>query len=206
MRLTLNWFERRRKRRLLGYKNLKINGMRFTIRRVNPFMDFPGEKIPQLFTEIVSSRKTDPTKPPTTEQINSVRDVMLSFIKAGVVEPRLVPIGIGDKNGKEDGLTAEDLCRDHDMGLRLYWAILTHSLNAFKGVKGLFFSIKQRLSLFTLLRVDTVWNQWMSLRPIQNPPLMNDNASIFSSQESLSKKKNVNGMMPSETLVGGDNG
>jgi hypothetical protein len=184
----MNWLERRRKAKLLGLKRINIKGMCFMIRRVNPLMDFPVEKVPQLFTEFQSARKPDPTKPPTIEQIKSMREQMMAYIEAGVVEPRLVSIGIGEKNGKEDGLTAEDLCRDQDMGTRLYWAILSHSLNTFKGIKGLFFSIKQRFLLFILLRIGTVYNRSMFSTPAQNPLPSNDNSSISSLLESFQTK------------------
>jgi hypothetical protein len=192
----VNWLERRRKSKLLGYKRIKIKGMRFVIRRVNPLMDFPVEKVPQLFTELQSARKPDPTKPPTIEQIKAMREQMLIYIEAGVVEPRLVPVGVGPKNGMEEGLTAEDLCRDQDMGTRLYWAILSHSLNTFKGIKSLFFSIKQKLLLFILLRIGTVSNRWMSSPHPMNPLPTNDNSLTSLSRESPLTKNSGNMKTP----------
>jgi len=188
----MNWLDRRRKQKLLGYKRVEIRGMNFTIRRVNPLMDFPVDRVPQLFTEIQSARKPDPTKPPTIEQIKLLREQMLTYIEAGVVEPRLASIGVGDKNGKEDGITAEDLCRDQDMGMRLYWAILSHSLNTFKGIKGLFFSIKQKLLLFILLRIGTASSQLMSSIQKSNLQPLSDNPSISLLPESLPKKNRDN--------------
>lgn len=202
----MTWFERRRKHKLLGYKRIKIGGMRFLIRRVNPLMDFPAEKVPQLFTELQSARKPDPTKPPTIEQIKAMREQMLTYIEAGVVEPRLAPVGAGDKNGKEDGLTAEDLCRNQDMGMRLYWAILSHSLNTFKGIKGLFFSIKQKLLLSILLRVGTAYSPWTSSPPTTSPPPSRGN-SLTSLSPGLPLTKNRdNSTRFGATLAGGGNG
>jgi hypothetical protein len=185
---TVTWFERRRKQKLLGLKRIVINGMRFTIRRVNPMMDFPLDKVPQLFTEFQTSRKPDPTKPPTVEQVQAMRDMMFAYIEAGVVEPRLSPVGVGDKNGQEDGITAEDLCRDQDMGIRLYWEILSHSLNTFRGVKSLFFSIKQKFLLSMLLRLGSGLSRWMSSRPPIPQPPTSGNFSTFSSPASPSRK------------------
>ena len=35
---------------LLGYKKIKINGMWFTIKRINPRVDFKADEIPMYFT------------------------------------------------------------------------------------------------------------------------------------------------------------
>lgn len=203
----MNWLERRKKKNLLGLKRIKINGMRFTIRRVNAMMDFPAEKVPQLFTEIQSARKPDPTKPPTAEQVRAMRDVMLNYIEAGVIEPRLVPVGAGDKNGKEDGITAEDLCRHEDMGMKLYWEILSHSLNTFKGIKGVFFSIKQRLLLSMLLPLGMGLSRLMSSHQTLNQPPSNDNNSISLSPELPLMKNTDNsknyGVMPNAGTANG---
>lgn len=156
------WSAARKKRRLLGLKDIRINGMRFTIRRVNPLMDFPASQVPQLFTESPIYAKVDASKSFTPLQAENMRQTILSFIQAGVVEPKLVPIGKGDQRGKEPGITSEDLFRDPDMGIRLYFEILHNSLNVFSGIKGVFFSIKKKLWLFMHLRLSTAVNQWMS--------------------------------------------
>ena len=203
----MTWFERRRKQKLLGLKRIVIHGMRFTIRRVNPLMDFPIDKVPQLFTEFQSQRKPDPTKPPTVEQITAMRDSMLAYIEAGVVDPRLVPVGTGDTKDKEDGITAEDLCRHQDMGMRLYWEILSHSLNTFRGIKGVFFSIKQKLLLSMLLRLGSGFSRWMSSPPTNLLPPMNDNFSTSLSPASPSTKNSDRLINPAVIQnAGGTNG
>jgi hypothetical protein len=203
----VTWFERRRKQKLLGLKRIVVHGMRFTIRRVNPLLDFPIDKVPQLFTEFQSQRKPDPTKPPTIEQIQGMREMMLAYIEAGVVEPRLVPTGTGDKKDKEDGITAEDLCRHEDMGMRLYWAILSHSLNAFSGAKGLFFSIKQKLLLFMLLRINSASNQLM-YSPLKNQRPHTRDSSLTSSSSVLPPTKNSDNLTRLDAMpnAGGANG
>ena len=59
--------------------------------------------------------------------------------EAGLVEPELVPIGIGEFRGKEAGITVEDIFRDEQTGIKLYWEIIQHSLLRFRGIKELFF-------------------------------------------------------------------
>jgi hypothetical protein len=202
----MNWLERRRKRKLLGHKRIEIKGMHFVIRKVNPLMDFPADKVPQLFTDFQTVRKPDPTKPPTIEQIKAMREQMLAFIQAGVVEPRLVPVGIGDKNGNEDGLTVDDICRDQDMGMRLYWEIMSHSLNTFSGVKSLFFSIKQKLLLSILLRIGTGYSPSTSSVPTSNLPPTNGNSLISSSHGLPLMKNNDNLKVPNVKAGGTING
>lgn len=126
--------------KLRGYKTLKINGMRFKIRRINPFVDFPLDQMPTIFTDFVSRHESN------TDQvmIQKVQKDMQIIISKAVLEPILVPIGKDDKRGKEDGITTEDFFRDPDLGYKLYNAIMQHSLNRFSGLKGLFFSIRAR--------------------------------------------------------------
>lgn len=126
--------------------------MRFTIKKVNPFLDFPSDKIPQIFTDkqISQSPRPDPNAYKMTFKN------MIAFIEAGVVDPELIPIGVGDKKGKEAGITAEDLFRDPTLGIKLYHAIYEHSLNHFRGLKRVFFSIGIKLSILTMYASDMV--------------------------------------------------
>lgn len=122
--------------KLRGHKQIKIQGMRFTIRRLNPLLDFPSDKIPQIFTDFVSVKDKpilDPKK---------IQEDMYSIIQAGVVEPRL----------SQEGITPEDLFRDPEIGTGLYREIIEHSLNRFKGLKKLFFSIKARYRFYIAWR------------------------------------------------------
>lgn len=134
------------KARLQDLKKVKVHGMRFLIKKINPFLDFAPEDMPQIFTDYLSLRK--PSDPNTVDLIKAQKDIY-KIIEASVVQPSLVPIGAGDKKGKEDGITVEDLFRDPEMGYKLYNEILIHSLNRFKGLKSLFFSIKMRYMQFT---------------------------------------------------------
>lgn len=133
------------KDRLNGFKKIKVNGMNFVIRRVNPLLDLPADKIPQFFTDYPFQQQAkDPL------YLKRSLDNMMIYIEAGVVSPELAPIGKGDKNGKENGITAEDLFRDPEIGTKLYMAIMDHSLNKYRGLKGLFFSIKRKLWSFII--------------------------------------------------------
>ena len=118
-----------------------MNGWSFTIRKLNPLLDFPGDRMPQIFSEGSVSRKPAPEKPvPGTEQ-KMLEDFKL-VISKGVVSP---VIGL-----KEDGkciVTADDIIRDGDTAPKLYLEIIGHSLEMFKGIKGLFFWAKTRHSL-----------------------------------------------------------
>lgn len=173
--------ESRRKKRLLGLKDVTVNGMKFTIKRVNPLMDFPADKVPQLFTDSPSFKSVDISKSLTPLQVENIRLMVLAYIQAGVVEPRLVPVGKGEKRGKEDGITAEDLFRDPTMGMKLYFEILDNSLNVFRGLKGLFFSIKTKLWLSISLRVGMGASQLKWWRETITPPPSSANSLISSS-------------------------
>lgn len=123
------------KARLLGYKDVEINGMKFTIKRVNPLVDFTSDRIPQIFTDWQSVREI-PKSPDPTKHYEAMADV----VQAGVVDPEL-------SRNSDDGITVKDLFRDPVVGIKLYHEILSHSLNRFKGLSRLFFSTAIRLSL-----------------------------------------------------------
>jgi len=131
------------KAKLHGHKVVKILGQKFTIRKINPVLDFPPENMPQIFTSQSSKRDIGATYSP-----KSLMEQMYRIVEAGVVYPELVPIGKGDKKGKEDGLTVEDLFRDQEAGSKLFAEIMLHTLNKHKGLKSLFFSLKMRLSFW----------------------------------------------------------
>jgi len=133
---------------LLGYKTVTIKGNRFVIKKLNPFTDFTEENMPQIFTTFIPRRNMDMEKMPEAVK-KKYDDGIKAVLQAGVIEPALVPIGKGDARGKEDGVTADDLMRDPDIALRLYIEIVAHSLNRFKGVRGLFFSLRVKSILYT---------------------------------------------------------
>ncbi len=130
--------------KLKGLKKIKIEGMSFTIKRLNPLLDFSSDNIPQIFTDF-SSIKPPPSADSSPSVLNKIKDDMFSIIKAGVVEPKL----------SKDGITVDDLFRDPDIGIGLYQAILDHSLNRFKGLKKLFFSIKTKYKSYITWRKAT---------------------------------------------------
>lgn len=142
------WREKDPRGKLLRLKTIKVSGMEFTIKAVNPLIDFSADKIPQIFTDWVSARKVDP-KVPDSPDIKKLQQDMYSVIQAGLDRPKLY-------RKSEEGLTVEDLFRDPTIGVKLYYAILEHSLNRFRGLRRLFFSIGIRFSRLMLFAGDTL--------------------------------------------------
>lgn len=143
------------KARLQGYKDIRVNGMKFTIRKINPLLDFSSENIPQIFTDFQSRRPETEKKTATIEQSKKTIQDIVNIIEAGVVYPVLEPL-----NSKEKGLpNALDLMRDFETGYKLYMEILAHSLNMFRGLKKLFFSMKIRHLLYSEWRETIKQNQ-----------------------------------------------
>lgn len=132
------------KQELQGHKKIRVCNSNFTIRRINPLIDFDAEHMPQIFTSFQSARKTDKTP----YDSKAIIAQMMKVVEAGLVDPPLVPVGKGAEKGKENGITIEDIFRDEDCGVRLYSEIMLHSLNKFSGLKKLFFSVKVRLAYF----------------------------------------------------------
>ena len=116
--------------------------MEFTIKPVNPLLDFPTDKIPQIFTNWQTARKIDP-KAPEIPDLKRMQEDMYSIVSAGLESPKL-------SRKSSDGIIVEDLFRDPAIGVKLYYAILEHSLNKFRGLRRVFFSIGIKLSELTL--------------------------------------------------------
>ena len=133
--------------KLRGHKDVRVNGMKFTIRRINPFVDFPDGEIPTIFTD----RHPDPqpAKEQSPEDVRRILKDMQLVVMAGIVRPALT------RNG-EPGLNPEDLFRDPSMGVKLYFSILDHSMSVFRGRQRVFFWIGARLSRWMLFASDTV--------------------------------------------------
>jgi len=140
-----------RKEQLQGYKKIKINHAKFVIRKINPILDFEVNNIPQIFTSFQTRRKVKETIP----DLKALIEQMKIIVEAGVVKPQLVKRGYGDKRGHEDGITVDDLFRNEEMGSRLFSEIMFHTLNRFKGLKSLFFSLKIKLLYFINLLKNT---------------------------------------------------
>lgn len=137
-------FRKKMRDDLRGIKVVKINGHKFTIRKLNPFLDFEADKIPQIFTDFYA-RKPKPAQEPSPKLIRQSLQDMQSVVRAGLVEPKLSP----------ELLTLDDIFRFGDTGPLLYMEILAHSLNQFRGLKGVFFSKGIRRWLFTQWRNST---------------------------------------------------
>lgn len=122
------------KAELEGHKRVRVGGAVYTIRRINPILDFPADKMPSVFTAYQSYRKADKPLPQDPKRL--LEDMML-VVRAGVVDPPLV-----DAKKSNEGITAEDIFRIPENGAALYIEILDHTLNRFKGLRRLFFSIQ----------------------------------------------------------------
>ena len=128
---------------LVGIKVIKVNGHKFKIKKINPLLDFDSDSIPQIFTYYQNLRpKPKEQNDLSPKTLKKCLEDMKTLVKIGVVEPRICP----------EIITIDDIFRWGDTGQKLYIEILSHSLNQFRGLKGVFFSIKIRLSLYTLCR------------------------------------------------------
>lgn len=130
----------KRIRKFRGYKKIRLGGMTFIIQKINPLIDIQSKELPMIFTHI------DPSNVRMRKLIEKVNlkdqiKYMAPVIKAGVVEPPIM-------ENPNDGFTVEDFFVDPLIGYRLWEIILNHSLNRFKGIKGVFFSIMTKLYLF----------------------------------------------------------
>lgn len=132
------------KAELQGHKAVKIDGQKFIIRKINPVIDFPSENMPQIFTALNSRRDISKAVDPKI-----LLAQMMMITEAALISPVLVPIGKGEKNGKEDGITIEDIFRDQDIGARLFSEVMIHALDRFKGIKSLFFCLRTRFKFWT---------------------------------------------------------
>lgn len=141
---------------LQGIKDITVLGSRFKIKKVNPLLDFTNETMPQIFTDFVTRRKRDAGIGDKIAESRRVLKDIAAMLQAGIVQPKLVPVAAGPEKGNETGVTVDDLMRDTDMATALYWEIVVHSLNRFKGIRGLFFSIRLRHALWILSRNDMV--------------------------------------------------
>ena len=74
------WFDHKAEKwRLAGYKRIKVNGQIFTIRKINPLLDFKSDSMPQIFTSFISRRKVEPHTDPAKAQAD-----MMNVIEAGL--------------------------------------------------------------------------------------------------------------------------
>ena len=149
---------------LQGIKALTINGHRFTIKKVNPLADFSSDRMPQIFASSYAQVKKLPaqSEKPFMEQARHLRQDMIAMVEAGLVEPELVPVGTGEQRGKEAGITINDIARDEQLLVKLYWEIWLHSLDKFRGLRSFFFRLRARYWLWTTLRVATGESRPMS--------------------------------------------
>ncbi|MEA3279477.1 MAG: hypothetical protein U9Q38_02600 [Thermodesulfobacteriota bacterium] len=128
-------------KKLRRYKTVKLSGVKFTIRKINPLLDFAPDKMPQIFSDFKSQRKPDPDAKISPEQLRRSLQDMGEMIKAGVVEPKV-----------GEDVQLDDILADQRLTYDLYTEILIHSMNIFKGIKGVFFYLRTKHYLYTLWR------------------------------------------------------
>lgn len=124
------------KEALQDHKVLKIKGYRFVIKKINPILDFESKDIPQIFVQYKSNRP-EPDKTSEAQLTRMQRDMEV-VVTAGLIEPSL-------SKDSGTGLVVQDLFYDPELGSKLYFEIMLHSMNRFRGISKLFFSIKTRL-------------------------------------------------------------
>lgn len=146
------WLFRRepRKEELQAHRKVGLGPYSFTIRRINPFLDFEPDRMPQIFAlpRRKPEREDAPVKP--AEARRMIED-MVAVLEAGVVSPRLVPVGRGSKKANEEGITAEDLLRWDDIGALLYTEIIAWSLVKYRGVRGSIQMSAQKAAMLDLM-------------------------------------------------------
>jgi hypothetical protein len=150
------------KAELEGHQRVSVLGSAFVIRKVNPLLDFSPDKMPQIFAANMSRRKPVEEGPSLAASQRALRE-MQQVVEVGLVEPSLIPVGKGELRGKEGGITVEDVFRDLQVGVALYWAIIAHSLNQYKGVRGQIFLELTRRRLYTS------WLRSMAAAPAESP-------------------------------------
>lgn len=133
------FFKKPTKEKIRQYKTIRYSGMKFVIRKLNPFFDFSINQMPQIFSSFISRRKVDPESIANESTMRKAQEDMRVLICAGLVFPK-----VNLTTNKNKDLSIEDIMSDTNLALRLYTEILIHSLNMFKGLKGLFFSVKTR--------------------------------------------------------------
>lgn len=135
------------KESLQGHKWVKIRGQWFKIRRINPLMDFPSGKMPQIFSSTPPGIKTRLDNPPA-DLAKKYQEDMYAVIEAGVLDPQIVPV-----SKREDGITAEDVFRIPEVGIELYMEIIEHSLLRMRGLSRIFFWLARTRLRYTLWRL-----------------------------------------------------
>lgn len=131
---------------LEGHKSVKLGGAVYTIRKINPMVDFPPDKMPSIFTSHQSARKVDPARAVEANAKKGLED-MMAIVKAGLVSPNV-------SDPKSD-VTVADIFRVPEHGAELYLAILDHTLNRFTGLRKVFFSRRIRASFWTAYQAAT---------------------------------------------------
>ena len=133
------------KERLQGVKSVTVYGIRFKIRRISPLLDFPSDRLPQIFALYAFGRRKMDLGQPSTDKL---RDDIRLTLKAGIVEPEI-------SENSSDGITVDDILRDQDVANALYLAILDHTLLRFRGLKSVFFWTGRLRLRFTLWLLST---------------------------------------------------
>jgi len=132
--------------RLKDHKTVKISGMRFIIKPINPLFDFPDDNIPSIFTDKreIPGTVVPPPEESADDRIKKLMDGMGVIVAAGLIEPK-----VRNADGGEGGVTIEELFSQPLIGIRLFLEIMKHSTKALRYDQKVFFWIAGKLLLST---------------------------------------------------------
>lgn len=105
-----------------GQKLVSVGEMTYTIRQVQT-ADFAPGRVPLYITNPAALR---------TQPLSRLQREQMQIVAAGVVEPRLVPNGMGRARGREAGVTVEELFRDPEHAHDLFVEIVAHSVTPYR--------------------------------------------------------------------------
>lgn len=113
--------------RLAGFKKVKINGVRFVIRKLNPTDHLAGLKILLSYHDLYKKQKDHKVdKISRLEDLQKMEKFFRDFIYAGVVSPKISMIA--DKTQlAPDEIHVDDILSNLDTTRKLASAIIGHT-------------------------------------------------------------------------------
>ncbi len=137
--------------KLRGHKKIKINGLQFVIKRINPLVDFPDDRMPSIFTDKVKADQPENTPPLTNQKrMEELKEDVGMILSAGLVDPSVKnDQGIGD-------ITIDELFLDPTACIKLYIEIMRNSIQALDWKQRVFFWIAAKSLFLTFFLSGTV--------------------------------------------------
>lgn len=103
---------------LHGTKKVKIKGVVFRIKKIDPLSYLDGSKAMQKCFEVYDNKKKDEAKMMTEADMKKVKEHIRDVVLAGVVSPKL------SRKESEDGFFVDKLFVDWELVDRLYAEIV----------------------------------------------------------------------------------